>query len=416
MPVSNVPDDVMALTLKRSLPAVLLCLSWPAFAQLAQLPSFDCAKARGRIEKMICAESGLATLDRDVADLFTIAVAQAVDAGDVKRAQRRWLGDRDDCEDAACVERSYRQRLTQLSTATGRFASAQARAVCEPFVDPESRAKALESVAGIEDINNDGRADRASQCSGGTANIPCVEYLDDDDKPLSILPQGFQWMTYSAFGRKVFRADGRTFIYHALDDALEQPAYISYVTPTNREVRVCDFDTVVGSAVLEGGDEVCAAIAAIDDRIEVLESSAVDEGGAYAIDRRDTQPRALAKIDIDNDGLEENLIEYVYSSGAGRGCEINYFELLTDDGKTLANNSNAAAVRELQGLGTAGASERGCGVLENRLFRFGDRIYFESNTANTLGALHEVKILQGTAVANVCAFEREVRTRIKTLY
>jgi uncharacterized protein len=408
----------MVPTLKYFVPGLCACLASPVFAQGLNVPapSFDCAKARGRIEKMICAESHLATLDRRVADLFASAMAQASDAGDVKRVQRRWLGDRDDCKDVACVEQSYQLRLTQLGTETGRFSAAETTAVCEAFVDPETREKALTATAGAEDINNDGRADRASACAGGTANIPCVGYVDEDNQPLPITPQGFEWMTYGAFGRAPFRSGGRTFTYYAHDDALEQPAYISYVTPTNREVRVCDFDTVVGSAVLEGGSDVCAAIEAADERIELLEWAPIADNNAHAVDRRDTQARALGKIDIDNDGLEENLIEYAYSSGAGRGCELNYFELLADDGKTLATNSNAAAVRELQGLGENGADGRNCGPIANRLFRFEDRIYFESNTANTLGALHEVKILQGEAVASVCAFERQISTKIKTLY
>jgi uncharacterized protein len=407
----------MVSRLKYIVPGMCACLASPVFAQGVNVaaPSFDCAKARGRIENMICAESHLATLDRRVADLFATAVAQASDAGDVKRAQRRWLGDRDDCKDVACVEQSYQLRVTQLGTQTGRFSAAEATSVCEAFIDPETRAKALAAKAGAEDINNDGRAERASQCVGGTANLPCVEYLDEDGKPLAIAPQGFERITDSAFGRAPFRFGDRTFTYYAHDDALEQPAYISYVTPTNREVRVCDFDTLVGSAVLEGGNDVCAAIEATDERIELPEWTPLADN-AYAVERRDTQARALGKIDIDNDGLEEDLIEYVYSSGAGRGCEINYFELLADDGKTLATNSNAAAVRELQGLGENGAQERSCGAIANRLLRFDDKIFFESNTANTIGALHEVKILQGEAVASVCAFERQVRTKIKTLY
>jgi hypothetical protein len=368
---------------------------------------------------MICADANLAILDRRVADLFAIAQAEALDAGDVKRGQRRWLGDRDDCKDVACVTESYRQRIGQLQTETGRFSPADTKALCESFVDPDTRTKVLASTIGAEDINNDGRPDRASQCSGGAANVPCVAFTDEDDEPLAIARQGLEWLTYNAAGRAPFRFEGRTFTYYALDAALEQPAYLSYITPTNREMRVCDFDTVVGSAVLEGGEEICAAIEANDERIELFEWTPVTDPHALIVERPHTVAHASGKVDVDNDGLEESLVEFVYSNSAGRGCETNYFELLADDGRNLAINSNAAAVRELQALGETGVDERSCGSpgkIANRLLRFGDKIYFESNTGNTLGALHEVKILQGAAVANICAFERQVRTKVKTLY
>lgn len=409
----------MALTFKRLWLACVLWLAPPALAQVADpasSPAFDCAKARGRVEKMICAEPALAASDRRVAEIYGIAQTQVVDPADLKRQQRRWLSDRDDCKDVSCVENSYAQRLTELGTLTGRFAPTETAALCGKLVDPETRATTLATTTGTEDINNDGRPDRATQCYGGTANVPCVEYADADGKPLPILPDGFQWVTYGTYGRSPFRADGRTLIYHALDETLEQPAYVSYVTPTNREVRICDFETTVASAVVEGGEDVCAAIESADERVELLELTPLTEPNTYAVDRRDTKARALGNIDIDNDGLEERVVEYVYSSDAARGCETNYFELVAEDGKSLATNSNSAAIRQLQGLGEDGADSRSCGLIRNRLIRFGDKIYFESNAANATGVPHELRILRGEAVAPVCSFEREVRTRIKTLY
>jgi hypothetical protein len=168
--------------------------------------------------------------------------------------------------------------------------------------------------------------------------------------------------------------------------------------------------------VTDGSDDVCTAVETMDTAIEPVELAAVADADAYATGRRESQARAVGKSDIDNDGLEESLIEYAYSSGVGRGCEINYFGLLAEDGRSLATNSNAAAVRELQGLGSDGADARDCGLVTNRLFRFADKIYLESNAGNAPGLPHEVKILRGDAVATVCAFERQIRTKVKTLY
>lgn len=407
---------------KRSFVALLICGTSSAFAQVANAPlatpgpSFDCTKARGRIEKLVCADDELAASDRRVAELYAIALARSSDSGDAKRAQRRWLSERDGCEDRACAVEHYAERIAALGTQTGRFDRKSVSALCESVVDRDTRARLLEVTAGTEDINNDGRADRSSTCSGGTANIPCVQYLDENDRPLAIAPDGFEWMAYSALGRAPFRSGNRTFIYYSRDDAHEQPAFVSYITPMNREVRICDFDTTVASAVLEGSEEVCAAVESSDSSIEPVELAALTDGAVNATERRDTRPRAMTHSDIDNDGLEEHLIEYAYSSGAGRGCEINYFELLADDGRTVASNSNALAIRALQGLGNEGATERNCGLVSNRLFRFADKIYFEANVTNAPGTPHEVRILRGDATATICTFEREIRSRVKTLF
>lgn len=362
--------------LKRSFAAALALLASAAFAQLANVQpnasaSFDCAKARGRVEKAICGESTLAALDHRVADLYALAIAQAVDPGGAKRDQRRWLGARDDCKDVACIEQIYRRRLTELTTLTGRFTAAEAGQLCATFVDAASRATALATMTAVDD---------------------------------------------GALHRATFDVDNRTFAYYASDAGLEQPAYISYVMPTNREVRICDFDTVVGSAVTDGSDDVCTAVETMDSAIEPVELGAVADASAYTTGRRGTLARAVGKSDIDNDGFEESLIEYAYSSDAGLGCKTNYFELLAEDGRSLATNSNAVAVRELQSLGSDGPNARDCGLATNRLFRFADKIYLESNAGNAPGPPHEVRILRGDAVVKVCAFERQIRTKVKTLY
>jgi len=406
-------------SMSKAFASVLLAITaWPAFSQVSPAgsgPSFDCSKSRGRIEKQICADAGLSALDRRVAELIEVAQSQTADQGSLKRAQRRWLSDRDDCEDAQCLNNSYETRIAELGDLTGRFTHEFSNALCQPFSDAQKRTELLANSLGTEDINNDREPERASSCSGGTANVPCVAYSSADGKPLAIQPDGFEWMTYGAFGRKPFRFENRTFTFYAHDAALERPAFISYVTPTNREVRVCDFETQITSAVLEGGADVCAALEIGDARIENVELPA-NRDLKLLEDRPDTQPRALGKIDIDNDGFEENVLELILSSGAGKGCEYNYFELLSEDSTTLANNSNAQRVRELQDIGATGVNVRNCGLVENRLLRFNDRIYLEKNAKHASDLPHELRILQGDAVINVCTFERQVRSRVKTLY
>lgn len=93
---------------------------------LAADPSFDCAAAESAAERAICADSGLAALDRRLAEVWRAALTVAEDVADAETAlprlraeQRGWIKGRDECwkaEDGvdACVERRYRDRIAEL--------------------------------------------------------------------------------------------------------------------------------------------------------------------------------------------------------------------------------------------------------------------------------------------------------------
>jgi uncharacterized protein len=376
--------------------------------------SFDCQRARGRIEKLICADAQLAALDRRAAELFALAATHVTDPSDLRREQRRWLRERDNCKVAACLLSSYETRVRQLETFTGKLPAATVLDLCTRLAAAETRSTTLAASAGSEDVNNDGIVETAAQCAGGSANYPCVSYAVAGGTPLQIQPQGFDWAAYSPLGRTAFRFDDRTFIYYSADGALERPSHITYVTPTNRELRMCEFETVARSVVLEGGHDVCNALET-GEGIEAIELQDIAEPSPL-FGRDDTFARRRGSADIDNDGLEEELIELRYESGAGQGCTFNYFELLAADGRSPAATSKAAPIRQLQGLPPEGYRERDCGNIENRLLKFEEKIYYETNANNNERVPHEVRMLNGTAVAPMCTLGSAVTTRVKRLF
>lgn len=98
-------------------------------------PAFDCAKATGAIEKLICGDEKLATLDRRLEGVYRAAMAKAKDGmGNTLRAEQRgWVKGRDECWKATgpdnavflteswqatseheCVEAQYRLRTSEL--------------------------------------------------------------------------------------------------------------------------------------------------------------------------------------------------------------------------------------------------------------------------------------------------------------
>ena len=50
---------------------------WARFSYQKNLPSFNCATAKRQVEKAICADPGLAQLDRNINDVFLRVIASA---------------------------------------------------------------------------------------------------------------------------------------------------------------------------------------------------------------------------------------------------------------------------------------------------------------------------------------------------
>jgi hypothetical protein len=105
----------------------LLCAVWALWALLpsASAASFDCAKARTRIEHQICNNLVLSQLDDQMAVLYAEARAaanrqSAKDGRDLVENQREWLNDDTShfnlasCKDVKCTEKYIRDRIQFL--------------------------------------------------------------------------------------------------------------------------------------------------------------------------------------------------------------------------------------------------------------------------------------------------------------
>ena len=81
--------------------------------------SFDCAKAGTQVERLICAQPALSSLDDQLDKVY--AAARRADHRPALLAQQRdWLVNvRDRCTDAACVRKAYMVRLAALRVDDG---------------------------------------------------------------------------------------------------------------------------------------------------------------------------------------------------------------------------------------------------------------------------------------------------------
>lgn len=80
-------------------------------------PSFDCSKAGTFIEKTICSNQELATLDGTMANLYKNAILDAINPEEIKKEQRSWLkNNRDKCLDIECLKQEYHNRIDALNS------------------------------------------------------------------------------------------------------------------------------------------------------------------------------------------------------------------------------------------------------------------------------------------------------------
>lgn len=85
------------------------------FFQQALASAMDCTKAASVVEKAICADKPLHELDAQMGAAYRKLMKAAPVQVEVKKAQRQWLKERDQCvEDVTCLKQRYQDRLQAL--------------------------------------------------------------------------------------------------------------------------------------------------------------------------------------------------------------------------------------------------------------------------------------------------------------
>ena len=90
-------------------------------------PSFDCVRADGSVEELICKDAELAALDRQLAVVYAAALQRVAEDGyeDPGPVQRGWIKGRNDCWKSddlrACTESSYKYRIAELQIQYGQL-------------------------------------------------------------------------------------------------------------------------------------------------------------------------------------------------------------------------------------------------------------------------------------------------------
>jgi len=378
---------------------------------------FDCARASTSIERLICTDPELSNLDEQMSVIYGRALALEPKSEKLRSEQRKWLqGVRDKCANSKCLKKTYESRLAALEEIAGSFDSVppteHVASLCKKLADPQMRSVILKDTGGIEDINNDGKKERSEGCSGGTMHVPCTRYFDVKGNEIVIETVGYEWKDYWTYGQRIFRNIGRTWSIHSYDDHIQKPAYVSYVTPSNKEYVVCKFNNDVHPVVSfaeEGYERICD---------EVLANKG-DSLSPVSFDKPSNDPKPLPEnsweriedsglVDINNDGRKEWLAEVRITSGAGRGCDANRFVFVGKDGNLMRESAEQRQLDVMQGEFSIS-----CGSVSNRLLQIRGKTYLESNLGNNELFQHALSLWTGNEVRTVCVYKTGIRTTVK---
>jgi uncharacterized protein len=101
------------------LAAVIGWGTWSASAAATQKPSFDCERASGSVEEMICSDSTLAEMDVRMHGIWqAVLELSAPDSLWVRAEQRGWIKGRNECwksdDVRECIVASYKIRIAEL--------------------------------------------------------------------------------------------------------------------------------------------------------------------------------------------------------------------------------------------------------------------------------------------------------------
>jgi len=178
--------------------------------------------------------------------------------------------------------------------------------------------------SGVFDVNGDGVAETVTGTYDGTMAIETADIRAADDSTVELSPT-YDWSEYWTVGQRWLLFDGRAYLLNFVESGGLFLKFLSYVDRQYNEHLGCEFDTDVKETVIADRTEFAALCEAVGSNgLTPLPVDAVEE---EPVDREDTSLAGRIARDFDNDGTVEKLASLHFSSGAGSGCDANYFDL-----------------------------------------------------------------------------------------
>jgi uncharacterized protein len=389
--------------------------------------SFECNDKSTQIEKTICKEHAISSLDTRLNNYFNAIKRSLVKSEQKKFAaeQISWLKERDETcniennkSKSSCLSEKYTKRLLFLrhkyENVLFNFPQeTEINTICSELArNPKEYIKRFEVIGTNKfDINNDGINETIKCHTQGTMNAPYCKYLNNKSKNIEIseiMPR-----ECCSYGLKFLNINNRLYKLTAHDDSLHYPDYLLYTTPSNEEYILCKFQNKTVEQWtynydLKDSKQICDAAIAKKQNIEFTEQAnkKIQKNDRFAFSSKADNE---GQLDFDNDGIENNLVTIEYVSGAGRGCDFSYYDELNAKKDDFANSKSRGLLIEMQNI-HSNSRHPNCGGGVS-FFKYANKNYMEYKAYDG----HKVLLLENGEINTVCTSSKNTQTTIRQI-
>lgn len=151
------------------------------------------------------------------------------------------------------------------------------------------------------------------------------------------------------------------------------------------------------------------------------ETDSIDEKTIQAAGFYETTDRGVGRADFDNDGTDDHLVKLHYASGAGRGCDYNFFDLLNEKMDGFSRSKKRELLLKLQGVGDMPNVRHpvpSCSGNTTGWFRYKGINYYETKypgvqPENTGQEFHTISYIKNGEIKKVCEASFRVQVDVQ---
>jgi len=271
------------------------------------------------------------------------------------------------------------------------------------------RASLAGGVANI-DVDGDGKRERVQITYEGTAGYPSITVYTSDGTSYAAADTTEELFAGS-IGLVPFGKDFYVLYYKGEDYPVRvssfQPATLcSFVNEPEESIGEASEDKALCKVILSQGHP---------DYIQGTEEHQLDPNSARLIE---TSAKKVAMIDVENNGKKMPIIELGYASGAGPGCDYDYFDLLNLKRTDIATGASRDLLVSMQRLFNKAYRHPvpRCGGNETGWFNLNGVNYYETKyrgkyPSDALSAFHEISYIKDKTIHRACEFSFKPKTR-----